>query len=80
MNTGEAGHRYALKVEGLAGARVAGSGVIDIAGATTLAVPVRVRAPAGAGQRGSNKIRFMLTAVDDPALHVEEKAVFIVPR
>jgi hypothetical protein len=41
---------------------------------------VRVRAPAGEGQRGSNKIRFVLTAVDDASLHVEEKAVFIVPR
>jgi cytochrome c oxidase accessory protein FixG len=80
MNTGETAHRYGLKVEGLKGARVAGSEVIEVAGATTLAVPVRVRAPAGEGQRGSNKIRFVLTAVDDASLHVEEKAVFIVPR
>jgi hypothetical protein len=42
-------------------------------------VAVRVRAPAGAGRHGSNKIAFALTALDDKSLHVEEKAVFIVP-
>jgi cytochrome c oxidase accessory protein FixG len=80
MNTAETAHVYLLSVEGLKGARVVENEYIDMAGATTLAVPVRVRAPAGEGQRGSNKIRFVLTATDDAALHVEEKAVFIVPR
>jgi hypothetical protein len=54
--------------------------VIEVAGATTRLVAVRVRAPAGEGNKGSNKIEFELTALDDPSLHVEEKAVFIVPR
>jgi cytochrome c oxidase accessory protein FixG len=80
MNTGETGHRYKLAVEGIAGARVVENDVIEVAGATTRLVAVRVRAPAGEGRKGSNKIEFELTALDDPSLHVEEKAVFIVPR
>jgi hypothetical protein len=36
--------------------------------------------PHGAGERGSNKITFELTATDDPSLSVRESAVFIVPR
>jgi cytochrome c oxidase accessory protein FixG len=80
MNTGETGHRYKLAVEGIQGARVVENDVIEVAGATTRLVAVRVRAPAGEGNKGSNKIEFELTALDDPSLHVEEKAVFIVPR
>jgi cytochrome c oxidase accessory protein FixG len=80
MNTGEAGHRYRLTVDGIAGAHVAGPDVIEVGGADTRGVAVRVRAPAGAGKTGSNKIEFALTALDDPSLHVKEKAVFIVPR
>jgi cytochrome c oxidase accessory protein FixG len=80
MNTGEAAHRYRLRVEGLEGAKVVENEVIEIAGATTRAVPVRVRVPAGVGRHGSNKIEFELSGLDDPSLHVEEKAVFIVPR
>jgi cytochrome c oxidase accessory protein FixG len=80
MNTGETAHRYKLAVEGIQGARVVENDVIEVAGATTRLVAVRVRAPAGEGNKGSNKIEFELTALDDPSLHVEEKAVFIVPR
>ncbi|MGZ5199193.1 MAG: cytochrome c oxidase accessory protein CcoG [Telluria sp.] len=80
MNTGETAHHYRLRVEGLEGAKVVENEVFAVAGATTRAVPVRVRVPASVGKRGSNKIEFELSALDDPSLHVEEKAVFIVPR
>jgi cytochrome c oxidase accessory protein FixG len=80
MNTGETAHRYRLRVAGLDGAKVVENDVIELSGATTRAVPVRVRVPAGVGKRGSNKIEFELAALDDPSLRVEEKAVFIVPR
>jgi cytochrome c oxidase accessory protein FixG len=80
MNTGEAAHEYLLRVKGMTGAKVVDNEVIEVEGATTRAVPVRVRVPAGAGKHGSNKIEFELSALDDESLHVEEKAVFIVPR
>jgi cytochrome c oxidase accessory protein FixG len=80
MNTGEAAHEYLLRVKGMTGVKVVDNQVIEVEGATTRAVPVRVRVPAGVGKHGSNKIEFELSALDDESLHVEEKAVFIVPR
>jgi hypothetical protein len=41
---------------------------------------VRVRVDHGAAHTGSNALTFTVTAQDDPALRVTEKAVFIVPR
>ena len=80
MNTGEHAHRFALEVEGIEGIRMDGSTEAEIEGATTRAVPVRVRAPREAAKRGSNHIEFTVRAVDGSGLKVEEKAVFIVPR
>ncbi|WP_050466050.1 cytochrome c oxidase accessory protein CcoG [Herbaspirillum chlorophenolicum] len=80
INTDERSHRYRITVGGIAGLTVAPSDVIEVAATQTLSVPVRVRAPHGAGERGSNKIHFELQAEDNQALHVSEKAVFIVPR
>jgi cytochrome c oxidase accessory protein FixG len=80
MNTGETAHRFKLDVHGIEGAQVVDNAVIDVAGATTRGIAVRVRVPEGAGRHGSNKIEFELSAQDQPSLRVEEKAVFIVPR
>ncbi len=44
------------------------------------AVPVSVRTNEGQGEKGSNKIYFTLTTIDDPTIEVKEKAVFFVPR
>jgi hypothetical protein len=41
---------------------------------------VSVRTNEGQGEKGSNKIYFTLTTIDDPAIEVKEKAVFFVPR
>ena len=80
MNTAEKGHRFRIAVSGLPGVRIAEGMEIEIDGATTRAVPVRVQAERGTLAKGSNDIVFELTAVDEPALQVREKAVFIVPR
>jgi cytochrome c oxidase accessory protein FixG len=80
MNTSETGHRYRITVEGLIAARVQDSDVIEVGPATTRAVPVRVRVAGGSARPGSNQIRINLTALDDPALRVSEKAAFIVPK
>ncbi|MBV8622164.1 MAG: cytochrome c oxidase accessory protein CcoG, partial [Herbaspirillum sp.] len=53
---------------------------VDVAATLTQSVPIRVRVPHGVGEPGSNKIRIELQAEDNPALHVSEKAVFLVPR
>jgi cytochrome c oxidase accessory protein FixG len=80
MNTSEAPQRLQVSVSGIPTASVADDGLIEIDGATTRAVPVRVRIEGGAARPGSNKIDFTLSAVDDPALSVSEDAVFIVPK
>ena len=79
MNTAETPRRFRLGVSGLAGAEIVEPSVVALDGASTRAVPVRVRAQ-GAGQPGSHRIAFTVTALDDPEVAVREEAAFIVPR
>ena len=80
MNTDEAPHRYNIKVEGIPGIHIQGSDEVMLAGTESRPVPVSVRTESGQGQKGSNKIYFTLTTVDNPGITVKEKAVFFVPR
>jgi cytochrome c oxidase accessory protein FixG len=80
MNTAETAHRYQIRVTGIDGMALADTGIAELEGASTRAVPVRVQAARGAARKGSNEIEFVVTAVDDASLSVTEKAVFIVPR
>jgi cytochrome c oxidase accessory protein FixG len=80
MNTAETAHTFRIAVSGLPSIKLATPELATLDGASARAVPVRVRVPRDAARSGSNKIEFELTAIDDPALRVAEKAVFIVPR
>jgi cytochrome c oxidase accessory protein FixG len=80
MNTSEQVHSYRIRASGIDGLAVVTEDVATLGATETRAVPVRLRAPHGAGERGSNKITFELAATDDPSLSVRESAVFIVPR
>ncbi|MFM8245730.1 MAG: cytochrome c oxidase accessory protein CcoG [Burkholderiaceae bacterium] len=80
MNTDEAAHRYKLTIEGLPTIHIQGSDEIALSSTESRAVPVSVRTAGGQGEKGSNKIYFTLTSVDDPSVVVKEKAVFFVPR
>ena len=80
MNTDEAAHRYKLTVEGIPTIHIQGGDEIALSGTESRAVPVSVRTASGQGDKGSNKIYFTLTTVDDPSVIVKEKAVFFVPR
>lgn len=80
MNTDEAAHRYKLTVEGIPTIHIQGSDEIALSSTESRAVPVSVRTAGGQGEKGSNKIYFTLTTVDDPSVVVKEKAVFFVPR
>jgi len=53
---------------------------IAIAGASTLVVPVRVRAPAEAGKPGANRIEFVIETAGDAKLVRREKSTFLFPR
>ena len=80
MNTDEAPHRYKLMVEGIPSIHIQGSNEVALSSTESRAVPISVRANEGQGEKGSNKIYFTLTTIDDPAIEVKEKAVFFVPR
>ncbi|MFC5549048.1 cytochrome c oxidase accessory protein CcoG [Massilia aerilata] len=80
MNTAERAHLYRIEVDGIPSAGIADEDLVELAGASTRAVPVRVRVKPGKAAAGSHPIRFTLSALDDPSLRVSERAVFIVPR
>jgi cytochrome c oxidase accessory protein FixG len=80
MNTAETAHTFRIAVSGLASIDLASEPLVTLGGASARAVPVRVRVPRTQARTGSNHIVFELTAQDDPALRVAEKAVFIVPK
>ncbi len=80
MNTDGSAHLFRIEVHGLPTAAIADEDLIELEGASARAVPVRVRADPHAGRIGSNPIAFTVSAADDPAKAVTEKAVFIIPK
>ncbi len=80
MNTSEQPHRYKLTVEGIDTIRLQGKDEVELSATESRAVPVAVRTENGKGEKGSNKIYFTLTTIDNPDVQVREKAVFFVPR
>jgi cytochrome c oxidase accessory protein FixG len=77
MNVTERARSYRLSVSGLPGMRLAGDTVIDVDGAASRMIPVKVRAAPGTAP-GTHRIEFGIDAADDPAVAVREKSVFIV--
>ena len=80
MNASEAPHRLRVTVEGLEGIRLASPQVYEVEPASNRAVPISVQIPPGVGTPGSNPIRFVVEAIDDPSLARSERAAFMVPR
>ncbi|MBV6320760.1 cytochrome c oxidase accessory protein CcoG [Duganella violaceipulchra] len=80
MNTTEQAHTYRIRVSGMPTLTQVTPDLVRLEGTETKAYPIRLRSAHGAGNPGSNKIEIELTAVDQPSLHVEEHAVFFVPR
>jgi len=76
MNTDEKPRRYDVTVTGPVPMEIMVRQTLEVPGATTLTFPVQVRAPAEGLKRGSNPVRFHLTATDDPSVSVHEKSVF----
>jgi len=76
MNTSEQLHRYRLQVTGSVPMEVLPAEVLEVSGATTITVPVRVRAEDAGLKRGSSPIQFHLTATDEPSIAVHEKSIF----
>jgi cytochrome c oxidase accessory protein FixG len=80
MNASESPLRLSVSVEGMDGIRLAGPTDYEVAATSNRAVPVNVQVPPGTGKPGSNPIRFVIRAHEDPAMTRQEKAAFLVPR
>lgn len=79
MNTSEQAQRYRITVDGLPQAEIAGPSEVDAVAAGLTSVNTVVRVPPEAGKTGSNPIHFEITAIDNPDIHVREKAAFLLP-
>ena len=80
MNATELPQRYAISVSGLPGIALASDAEVQVLSTEARAVAVRVQIPPNAASSGSHPIAFEIRAVGDDAVHVTEKAAFLVPR
>jgi cytochrome c oxidase accessory protein FixG len=80
MNATEAPQRYAIAVSGLPGISLASDAEVEVLSTEVRAVAVRVQIPPDTASAGSHPIRFEIRATGDAAIHVTEKAAFLVPR
>ncbi len=78
MNTAELPHRFTLRASGVQTLQVAGEEAVDIPGASTRVVPVRLRVETGKVPAGSHKIEFEVTAADNSAVVARERSIFLV--
>ena len=80
MNTQESARQFQISVNGINGASIVSESQVSLKSASGKAVAVRVRIPAHVAEKGSNRIRFVITDTATPAVSVTEKAVFLVPQ
>jgi cytochrome c oxidase accessory protein FixG len=78
MNTQETAHRFVIRARGVQSLHVAEDEAVDIPGATTRMVPIRLRVGAGQLPSGSHKIEFEVAAVDDASIVAHERSIFLV--
>jgi len=78
MNTQEVAHRFVIRASGAETLQVANEETVDIAGATTRMVPVRLRIEKGKLPVGSHRIEFEVAASDDAAVVARERSIFLV--
>ncbi len=78
MNTRETPHRFKVTASGLPTLEVASEAEFEIPAAKSQQVPLRLQIDRGQAPAGSHKIELEVTDVDDPAVKVRERSVFLV--
>ena len=78
MNTQEVPHRFIIHASGAETLQVADTQAVEIPGASTRMVPVRLRIEKGRLPVGSHKIEFEVTAADNSAIVARERSIFLV--
>jgi polyferredoxin len=79
MNATEDKQTVNLSIDGMEGIVIASDGQVEVLPTELRSVAVRVQVPPGA-RSGSHPVVFRLQSVNDASVHLEEKAVFLVPR
>jgi len=77
MNTQEVPHRFLILARGVQTLHLADDAAVDIPGASSRMVPVRLRVQKDQLQAGSHKIEFEVSAVDDASIVARERSVFL---
>jgi cytochrome c oxidase accessory protein FixG len=78
MNTQEVPHRFVIRASGADTLQVAEGDTVEIPGAATRMVPVRLRIDKGRLAAGSHKIEFDVVAADNAAIAARERSIFLV--
>jgi cytochrome c oxidase accessory protein FixG len=78
MNTVESPRRFEVRASGLPTLVIAGDPVIEMPGAATRMVPVKLRVQPGQTAAGTHRIEFQVRALDAEGVEVRERSVFIV--
>ncbi|MBI2312262.1 MAG: cytochrome c oxidase accessory protein CcoG [Betaproteobacteria bacterium] len=80
MNTAEQPRRFDITVSGIDSATLHADALlpVEIPGASSRTVPVRVQVDPQLAKPGSSRIDFHVTATDNPALKADEKTSFLV--
>ncbi|QZA79691.1 cytochrome c oxidase accessory protein CcoG [Deefgea piscis] len=77
QNASEQTHTYTIQAKGLPEMKLVGENQIKLAPTAMSDVAVRLQVPPQFAKMGSHEIEFIVTAKDDPAQTVVEKATFI---
>ena len=76
MNTAEQRHVFTIGAAGLDGLVVDSAPSFEVGPATSVQIPLRLRAPQAAVAPGSHRIVLEVRSQDEPGLVVHEKSVF----
>jgi len=78
INTQEGARRFEIRAEGLPSLHVAGVAEVELPGAASRMVPVRLRVDMGAVPAGTHPVQFVVSSPGEDPLSVREKTVFVV--
>ena len=78
MNTQEVPHRFVIRATGAESLQMVDADTVELPGAATRMVPVRLRVEKGRLGTGSHKIEFEVVATDDATIAARERSIFLV--
>jgi len=80
MNATEATQQVRVGVEGMPGVAIVSEPVVEVPATEVRSLAVRVQVPPETADAGPHAIRFTVQSLSDPAIRLQEKSAFLVPR